>query len=490
MSGEKIEKKKISPSLIIAVVVIIVLLAALVYYATLPPKVEVVPTTVAMPTTIVQTALKTETLPGTTIVRTEVKTTVQTLVTTAPRTEAPLLEIYHWWTSGGEKAAIDALVEVFKKRYPEVGVIQSPVAGGAGYVMKAVMKSLVLAGEAPDAFQLHAGYEMLPYVKGEYLDPIDDLWKEEKWEEVFPAVVRDMVNWYGHYYAVPVNIHRVNVVWYNKPILDRYGIDPTTLTTWDKLFEACDTLKAKGITYPIAMGGIGKWEIAHAFEQIIASEGIDFYEDFVNGKITSPDDPKLRHALEIFRRYLDYVNPDYSALTWDQAVAKVIRGESAFNIMGDWANGEFYVAKKEYGKDYGTFPVPGTSGIYGLCIDCFEHPKGVKHPTNSLNWLRVVGSKEGQDTFNPIKGSIAARTDADITKYGPYQKAAIDDFKKAKYMYPSVVHGSGMPEAFSAKFSDIMSKFATTRDVAATAKDITDAIIAAKADFVKTWKLH
>jgi glucose/mannose transport system substrate-binding protein len=101
-------------------------------------------------------------------------------VTTAPRTEAPLLEIYHWWTSGGEKAAIDALVEVFKKRYPEVGVIQSPVAGGAGYVMKAVMKSLVLAGEAPDAFQLHAGYEMLPYVKGEYLDPIDDLWKEEK----------------------------------------------------------------------------------------------------------------------------------------------------------------------------------------------------------------------------------------------------------------------------------------------------------------------
>ncbi|MEM3989233.1 MAG: extracellular solute-binding protein [Desulfurococcaceae archaeon] len=118
-----------------------------------------------------------------------------TTVLVKPR--ANLLEIYHWWTSGGEKAAIDALVAVFQAKYPDVGVIQSPVAGGAGYVMKAVMKAMVAAGEAPDAFQVHAGYEMKPYVDAGYLDPIDDLWAQQGWEEVFPPVVKDMVKWEG-----------------------------------------------------------------------------------------------------------------------------------------------------------------------------------------------------------------------------------------------------------------------------------------------------
>ena len=403
--------------------------------------------------------------------------------------EADVVEIYHWWTSGGEKAAIDALVDVFNEKHPDTGVIQSPVAGGAGYVMKAVMKSLVLAGEAPDAFQLHAGYEMKPYVDAEYLEPIDDIWEEEGWEDVFPTVVQDMVKFDGHYYAVPVNIHRANVVWYNKPLLDANGIDPTTLTSFDAFFAACDKLVAEGVANPVSLGDIGKWAATHALEQMIAAEGIDFYEDFVNGKTTSPTDTKLVHALETFTKYLTYVNPDHATLTWDEATARVITGDAAFNIMGDWANGEFFVAGKEYGVDYGTFPVPGTGDMYGLVIDCFEHPKGVSHPKNSLNWLRVVGSKEGQDTFNPIKGSIAARIDADVTKYGPYQKAAIADFKTVEYMYPSVAHGSGAPEAFSATLNDIMSALVDTGNVSAAATALTNAITAASDDYTKVWNL-
>lgn len=409
---------------------------------------------------------------------------------TRPPPVANVVVIYHWWTSGGEKAAIDALVDVFKARYPDVGVIQSPVAGGAGYVMKAVLKSLVLAGEAPDAFQMHAGYEGQPYFEGGYLEPISDLWEEEGWKDVFPDVVQDMVKFDGEYYAVPVNIHRVNVVWYNKNVLDDHGIDPATLTTWDAFFDACDTLVAAGIAHPISLGDIGKWTDTHVLEQIIAGEGIEFYEDWVNGKVTSATDPKLVHALETFAKYLEYVNPDHAALTWDEATARVITGEAAFNVMGDWANGEFYVAEKVYDVDYGTFPCPGTADMYGLCIDCFQHPKGVAHPENSLNWLRVVGSKEGQDAFNPIKGSISCRTDADITKYGPYQRAAIEDFKAAKYMYPSVAHGSGAPEAFTAKLDDVMSAFVTYKDVSAAAEALTTATKDASADYTKVWDLY
>ena len=406
----------------------------------------------------------------------------------SPAPSADVVEIYHWWTSGGEARAINALVDVFKAKYPDVAVIQSPVAGGAGYVFQAVIKPLVLAGEAPDAFQMHAGYEGKPYYDGGYLDPITSLWNDEKWADVIPPVVQDMVKFGNDYYAVPVNIHRPNVVWYNKPLLTAHGIDPDTLTTWDAFFAACDTLKAAGIT-PISLGDSGKWTATHVLEQIIASEGIGFYQDWVNGKVTSATDAKLLDALTKFSKYLGYVNTDHAALTWDQATAKVITGEAAFNIMGDWANGEFYVLNKVYGTDYGTFPVPGTAGMYGLVIDCFQHPKGVKHPENSLNWLTVVGSKEGQDAFNPIKGSISARTDSDTTKYGAYQKAAIADFKAATHMYPSVTHGSGAPQSFTAKLNDIMSAFVTGKDVNAAAKALTDATNAVSADYTTVWSL-
>lgn len=406
-----------------------------------------------------------------------------------PKQKANLLEIYHWWTSGGEKAAIDALVQVFQEKYPDVGVIQSPVAGGAGYVLKAVMKSMVAAGEAPDSFQVHAGYEMKPYVDGGYLEPIDYLWQQQGWENVFPNVVKDMVKWNGHYYAVPLDIHRANVLWYNKKILDQYGIDPSTLETWDGFFAACEKLRSNGIQYPIAMGGIGKWETAHALEQILLSQGIDFYQDLINGNLTDPNDPRLVNAFNIFKRYLEYVNPDYASLTWDQAVAKVIRGEAVFTIMGDWANGEFLQANKTYGVDYGAIPVPGTKGIYMLVVDCFEKPKGAKHPENADKWLIVVGSKEGQDAFNPLKGSIPARLDADMSKYGPYQQAAINDFRNAKYMAPSIVHGSGAPEAFASAFNDIASAFAANKDVSQACRSIIDAINNAKSEYVKTWNL-
>ena len=410
--------------------------------------------------------------------------------TAAKPAEAKVLEIYHWWTSGGEKAAIDALVKVFNQKYPDVAVLQSPVAGGAGGPMRAVMKSLVLAGEAPDAFQMHAGYEGKPYFDAGNLDQISDLWTEQGFAAVIPKVVQDMVKFGGNYYSVPVNIHRVNVVWYNKAVLDASGIDPASLTIWDAFTAACDKLVAAGKAHPVSVGDSGKWTDTHVLEQIIAGEGIDFYEDWVNGKVTSATEPKLVHALETFKKYLGYVNPDHAALTWDQATAMVIKGDAAFNIMGDWANGEFLVAKKIYGKDYGTLATPGTAGMYGLCIDCFQHPKGVKHPQNSRNWLAVVGSKEGQDAFNPLKGSISVRTDADITKYGPYQVAAIADFKAAQYMYPSVTHGSGAPEAFATKLNDIMSAFVDNKDVSAAATALTDATKAASADYTTVWKLH
>jgi glucose/mannose transport system substrate-binding protein len=410
---------------------------------------------------------------------TNVNTTANALAGTQKQ-EVNALTFYHWWTSASEAAAINALIKVFTDKYPDTAVMPTPVIGGAGYTMFGIVQPLVIAGEAPDAFQMHAGYEAKPYFDAGLLDPIDALWKSENLEAIVPSVVQDMCKFDGHYYAVPVDVHRSNLVWYNKPLLDKNGIDPSKLTTWDDFFAACDKLKASGVE---------SWTESHVLEQIIASQGIDFYQDFVNGKVTSPDDPKLVKSLEIFKKYLSYTNPDSASLSWDVATKRIIKGEGAFNIMGDWANGEFKIIGMVYGKDYGTFTVPGTSNMYGLVVDTFQHPKGALHPTNSEKWLKVVVSKEGQDAFNPKKGSISVRSDSDVTRYDDYQKSAIADFKNATYLFPSVVHGSGAPEQFKIKLNEVVTTFLTDLDVPKAATALTAETKTIAGNYSIVWSL-
>jgi glucose/mannose transport system substrate-binding protein len=402
--------------------------------------------------------------------------------------EENVLVIYHWWTSPGEKAALDSLINVFNEKYPNVTVVTMPITGGAGYTMLEIIRPLVNTGEAPDAFQMHAGYEAKPYYTAGLLESVDKIWESEELEKVVPKVVQVMCQFDGHYYSVPVDIHRANVIWYNKKILDENKINPYTLTTWNSFFEVCDKLKSVGIKYPIQMGT--DWTAVHVFESIIASEGIDFYEDWINGKVTSADDERLLRALETFKKYLSYVNPDNSNLEWNQVTARIISSDGAFNLMGDWANGEFKIAGMTYGVEYGSLIVPGTNNMYGLVIDTFQHPKGIVHPKNSEKWLKVVSSKEGQDAFNPIKGSISARVDTNLSKYDIYSQFAILDFGHIQYMFPSVVHGSGAPENFRIKLRKIIADFVVNQDVEKTAKELTDYTKEISDEYSIEWELN
>jgi glucose/mannose transport system substrate-binding protein len=403
------------------------------------------------------------------------------------KTEVDALTFYDWWTSPSESAALNSLIAVFSKKYPNTAVVAAPVVGGAGFKMFPIITSLVSAGEAPDAFQMHAGYEAEPYFKSNLLDQIDYIWQSEGLEDVMPKIIQSMNQFEGHYYSVPVDVHRGNVIWYNKALLSQYNINPNALTTWDDFFKAADKLQAAGIKYPIQMGE--SWTASQVFETIVASQGIDFYEDFINGKVTKANDPRLINSLTILKKYLSYVNLDSSNLTWDEATRRIINKTGAFNLMGDWANGEFKLAGMKYGVDYGAFLAPGTQNMYGLIVDTFQHPKGINHPTNSDRWLETVASLDGQDAFNPIKGSISPRSDSDAAKYDAYQKSAMADFKSAQYYYPSIANGSGAPGDFELKMNDVMSVFVIDKDVDKAAASLSNYTASIISEYDRVWSL-
>jgi glucose/mannose transport system substrate-binding protein len=175
---------------------------------------------------------------------------------------------------------------------------------------------------------------------------------------------------------------------------------------------------------------------------------------------------------------LDYANPDYLSTSWGDITDRFMADTApAMMIMGDWTHG---VLKSKNFKNYKWAPAPGTEGIFIVLSDSFGLPKGAPHRDNALNFLRICGSKDGQDAFNPIKGSIAARTDADKSKYDEYQLSAMEDFKK-NTLVPSIQHGAAAKQSFVLDYDLAINLLATKRDVKAAQAKLMQA--ATDADF-------
>ncbi|MBT9174243.1 MAG: putative sugar-binding periplasmic protein [Syntrophomonadaceae bacterium] len=385
----------------------------------------------------------------------------------APVVEEPAPEVenkfefFSWWTAGGEAEGLEALYVIYRAANPGVEIINTTVAGGAGVDAKAVLATRLIGGDPPDSFQLHAGLAIEKYAPEEYLEPLDDLYGAWGLEKVFPPDLLTLLKYQGHYWSVPVNIHRSNVLWYNKQVFADNNLQPPK--TFDEFFAVADALKAKGIV-PLVMGTKDGWEAGHVFENVLAGTlGADGYRGLWTGK-TSWTDPKVAEALENFKKMLTYVNTDHAALTWDGAGEYLIEGKGGMMIMGDWTDG-WFTAKGFDG--YGWAPPPGTDGIFVALSDTFALPRGAKNRDNAVLWLEVAGSKAGQEAFNPLKGSIPARTDTDRTLFNAYLQSAMDDWTRDAIV-PSVMHGAAAFERWATEFKDIVALFVTSGDVAGT----------------------
>lgn len=398
----------------------------------------------------------------------------QPAATTAPAQQpaaaAGKLEMFSWWTAGGEADGLNAMFEIYKKEHPGVEIINATVAGGAGTNAKAVLSTRLTGGDPPDSFQLHAGLEVEKYEPDKYLQPLDSLYASEGWDKAFPKDLLTLLKYKDHYWGVPVNIHRANVMWYNKKVLADNNLKAPT--NWDEFFAAAETLKAKGIV-PLVIGTKEGWEAGHTFETVLVSVlGADGYRGLWTGA-TQWTDPKVTQALETFKKVMSYANSDHSALTWSDAAQYLVDGKGAMHIMGDWTDGWF--TSKGY-KDYGWAPVPGTQGIFDALSDSFAAAKGAKNQDNLMSWLKVSGSKAGQEAFNPKKGSICARTDCDPALFNDYLKSAMQDWSKDAIV-PSVAHGAAAVEKWATVYKDILTTFATSGDVAAAQKSLQQACV-------------
>ncbi|HET9494070.1 MAG TPA: extracellular solute-binding protein [Chloroflexia bacterium] len=383
------------------------------------------------------------------------------------------LEFFSWWTAGGEAEGKNDILNLFKQLYPGVEIVDAAVAGGGGDQAKAVLKTRMQGNDPPDTFQVHGGPELLVgFVDADRMDTIQDVWDELKLGDALPKQLQDMVSKDGTPYAVPANVHRGNVLFYNKKVFTDNGLSAPT--TWDEFMTAADTLKGKGIT-PLGVGGKDTWAVTMLFEDLLlANGGADTFNSLMAGD-TEWTDPAVVESLTMLGEMVTkgYFGDNFSGLTWDAASGEVLNGRAAMTIMGDWAKGYFQANDPDWADNFGWAPSPGTTGIFKVITDAFGLPKGAKNPDNTKNFLRVLGSKTGQVTFNLRKGSIPARTDVDTSAFDVYMKDAARDFGAAEALVGSAPHGSGTVEAFASQLNTAINTFAASpADAAAAAADI------------------
>jgi len=381
------------------------------------------------------------------------------------------LVVGSWWTAGGEAEGLNGMLKIYGEKYPAVQIVNATVAGGAGTNFKAVFKTRLLGGDPPDTFQLHAGLEVEGYSPEQYLEPLDDLYASEGLEAAFPADLLTMLKAYGgHYWGVPVNIHRSNVLWYNKATFEANGLTPPA--DFEEFVTVAEALKAAGIQ-PFVLGTKDGWEAGHIFEDILAGTlGADGYNGLWTGD-TDWTGEGVAKALENFNLMLSYANPDHSAHTWDSAGEFLIAGTGGMMIMGDWTDG-WFTSKGFTG--YGWAPPPGTQGIFVALSDSFAVPAEAPNKENALNWAKTCGSLEGQEAFNPQKGSICARTDCDPALFNAYlQSAAVDWGQDA--IVASVAHGAAAYESWATDYKDVLTLFVASGDVAAAQAGLQQACV-------------
>lgn len=366
------------------------------------------------------------------------------------------VEVLHWWTAGGEAAALEVLKKDLEKQ--GIGWTDMPVAGGSGVEAMTVLRARVTAGNAPTAVQM-LGYDALDWAKQGALGNLDEVANKEGWDKVIPAPLQAFAKYDGHWIGAPVNIHSTNWMWINKAALDKAGgKEPTN---WDELIALLDKFKEQGIT-PVAHGG-QPWQDGTLFEAVVLSFGTDFYK-----KAMIDLDPEalgsdtMKQVFDRMTKLRTYVDDNFSGRDWNLASAMVIENKAGLQFMGDWAKGEFVKAGKKPGEDFVCIRYPETQGAITFNSDLFAMFKVSEDKVKAqMAIASAIENPEFQSAFNVVKGSAPARTDVSDAAFDACGKKAIADVKEASgkgTMFGSMAHGYASPASVKNAFFDVITR--------------------------------
>ena len=337
------------------------------------------------------------------------------------------LEVTHWWTSGGEAAA----VAEFAKAFDATGNkwIDGAIAG-AGSTARPIMVSRLTGGDPMGATQFNHGRQAEELIESGLLRDLTDVATRENWKDIIkPASLLDSCTVDGKIYCAPVNIHSWQWLWLSNAAFEKAGV--ALPKTWDEFVAAAPALEKAGIV-PLAVGGQA-WQASGAFDVLLVAIGgkETFYKVFKDKDAevaAGPEVAKVFKAADDARRMSKGTNVQ----DWNQATNMVITGKAGGQIMGDWAQGEFALAGKVAGKDYTCLPGLGISDVIATGGDAFYFPVLQDEAKSKAQeaLASTLVSPGAQVAFNLKKGSLPVRGDVDLSAANDCMKKGLEILAK------------------------------------------------------------
>ena len=383
-------------------------------------------------------------------------TALAVMLATTGMAVAEDVEVLHWWTSGGEAAALNVLKDDLATK--AIGWVDMPVAGGGGEAAMTALRARVTAGDPPTAVQM-LGFDILDWAGEDALGDLTEVAAAEGWDAVVPAALQGFSKFDGKWIAAPVNVHSTNWVWISKAALDAAG--GKAPETWEELVTVLDAMKANGIT-PLAHGGQA-WQDATVFDGVVLGMGNDFYKAaFIDLDPAALGGADMAEAFNRLIKLSSYVDANFSGRDWNLASAMVINGEAGMQMMGDWAKGEFVKAGKVPGTDFVCIRFPGTQGSVTFNSDQFAmfgvESDGAKAAQGAM--ASAIMNPVFQSAFNVVKGSVPARTDVPNDAFDDCGKKGMADLAAANdsgTLFGSMAHGHAAPASVKNAVYDVVT---------------------------------
>ncbi len=320
-------------------------------------------------------------------------------------------EVIHWWTSGGESAALKQLAEAYNKAGGQW--VDTAIAGGDNARASALNR--IAGGNPPTASQFNTSKQYHELIDAGLLANVDEVAAKEGWDTWMPGPIKNVIKKNGHYYAVPVNIHSGTWFWYSKAVLAKAGV--TEPKTEAEFWTALDKIKASGQT-AFAQSGTLAYERSTFNATLLHMGGRDMYIKFYGDKdANTVKSPAFKTVLEKFKKLRTYTDAGVAGRSWNDTTALLVTDKAGFQTVGDWAKGEFLAAGKTAGKEFGCFQGWGPKAPYMVSGDVFVLPKTSNKDAMAAQQLlaKVITSPATQVAFNIKKGSIPIRPDVDAS---------------------------------------------------------------------------
>jgi len=380
------------------------------------------------------------------------------------------VELVHFWEEGDGRAMLDAVLEEFGSRHPGVTVTDQPYQMGEHGMM---IKSRMLRQDSPELFVEWPGQNLEPYYDAGAVHPITDLWEDNGWPDVFVDGAIDRVRMDGDLVGVPVDIHRMNNLWYHVDLVEQYGVDLAGIDDpreFLEVLEQCHDLPVVGMEQPMKNPD----DVLQVWSAItIGQFGSDVFETITRGH-PGRHESELRQALELMDDYTEYAR---EGVYFDDMVGandRFLDEQSVFFYQGDWMAGVYGEEDDfEYGRDWGRVNFPGTDGVYQLGMDTIVPSAWTEFTDDTRSLLEFVGSTEALELLNRMKGSIPPRRDVSLDGYPQVLQEQHRDFRAADH-FPGGHALQVKPEVFVEARSAI-STYLSTGDVDRTAAELADA---------------